>query len=59
MKIIITQEDFTQEELSRVDILGTMLFYPRWKKAEMLFGESNERNIAKIDYLQNKYFPLV
>ena len=54
----ITQEDFTEEELSNVDLLGSMLSYPRFKKAEILFGDSSNRSIAKVDYLQKKYYPV-
>lgn len=57
-KFDITEKDFTQEELSNVDILGSMLYSPRWKKAEILFGDSGDKNIAKVDFLQSKYFPV-
>jgi len=56
-KITITMEDFTEDELRFVDLLGSMLNYPRWKKAEILYGDYSGYNIAKVDFLQDKYYP--
>lgn len=54
----ITINDFTEEELSNVDLLGSMLSYPRSKKAEILFGDISDKNIAKVDFLQKKFYPV-
>jgi len=49
-----------QEELqTNVDLLGSMLSYPRYLKAEILFGNSSDENIKKVDELQEKYYPEV
>jgi len=42
-----------------LEILGTILNYPRWKKAEILFGSATEENIKKVDELQDKYYSIV
>lgn len=40
-----------------VEMLGTILYYPRSTKAEILFGSSSDENIALVDELQAKYYP--
>ena len=47
----------TEADEQHVDILGTMLSYPRTEKARILFGEATPENIKKIDLLQAKYYP--
>lgn len=48
-----------QEELqTNIELLGTMLNYPRFKKAEILFGSASDDNIKKVDELQAKYYPV-
>ena len=52
-------EKLTKEELqTNVELLGTMLNYPRFKKAEVLFGDSSAESIKKVDELQEKYYPV-
>jgi hypothetical protein len=47
----------TTEDTENVDILGTMLSYPRTEKAKILFGKATAENIKKVDLLQEKYYP--
>lgn len=48
-----------KELQTQIEILGTMLSYPRCTKAEILFGNSSDENIKKVDELQEKYYPEV